>query len=233
LLALLIALWPACAAAGQLEEKPPAPETPPLHAAGGWPTDLTADTKKPGRTAEQQAQLDAVTHELARLARDFGPDSVVLQSKFLIGSMAAGAIGPTEVRVAGPSPSSDDHLEIDIETGLYFSGKTTTIQSRTDKVWNDVALPVLDGMKSFLIEPANLDLVFLFDVQDDALTPEALDPTVDSRHEAFHVKLSHATLADIAVDKVEGDAVRQQAELTPVTTVPRPGRPGQPASSTQ
>jgi hypothetical protein len=213
-------------AAAQLEPPQAAPgQKVPDHAAGGWPTDTTGDDKKPARTPEQQAHLDSVSGELRRIANTHGPDSVVLQAKFLMRAMSAGPLGATEVRV-GPStgPSGPEHLEIDVETGLYFSGRTTTAESRRETVWNQVVLPVLDEMVSFKIEPVNLDLVLLFDVQDVA-GPEALDPTAEARHEAFRVRLSREMLDDMAVDKLAGDAVRAKAELTEAVTVARPATP--------
>jgi len=192
----------------------------PAHAAGGWPTDTTGDSAKPPRTAEQQAAIDAVANELKRLANEFGPDSVVLQAKFLIRAMGAGAMGPTEVRVAGPSPGlAPAHLEIDIETGLYFDGKTTTAEARRDTVWKDVAVPVLDEMVSFKIEPTHLELVFLFDVQEVA-PGFSLDPTEPARHEAFRVRLSRDVLEDLIADRLVGDAVREKVAFTEPATVP-------------
>lgn len=201
----------------------PAPgQQVPAHAAGGWPTDTTGDDKKPARTAEQQAALDSVAGELKRLANECGPDSVILQAKFLIRSMAAGAIGPTEVRVAGPSSTASDHLEIDVETGLYFDEDATTAETRRDTVWKDVASPVLDEMVSFKIQPSSLDLVFLFDVQQKA-ADGSLSPTQDARHEAFHVRIDSKVLDEIAADRLNGDAVRERAVLTPASVVVRPG----------
>lgn len=193
----------------------------PPHAAGGWPTTLTDDDQKPKRTPEQQARLDEVAGELKRLANDFGPDSVVLQSKFLIRSMSSGAMGPTEVKVAGPSPSAAGHLELDVETGLYFDGRTTTPESRRETVWKDVALPVLEEMKSFKIEPSALEVVFLFDVQD--LEPGLhLDPTEPARHEAFRVQLSKPLLDEMVADTVVGDAVREKVTISAPVPVERP-----------
>lgn len=198
----------------------PAPgEVVPPHAAGGWPTDLTGDDQKPKRTPEQEAHLHSVAQELKRLANTHGPDSVVLQSKFLVRSMSAGAVGPTEVRVAGPSAvAGDGHLEIDIETGLYFDENTTTEESRRETVWKDVALPVLDEMLSFKIDPAGLDLVFFFDVQKKTGERD-FDPTEAHRHEGFRVTLGAPLLDDLATNEVAGDAVRTKVDLKPSPAV--------------
>lgn len=199
----------------------------PAHAAGGWPNDLTDDSKKPGRTAEQQANLEAVSKELKRLANTNGPDSVVLQSKMLIRSMSAGAVGPTEVRVAGPSKEAgSDHLEIDVETGLYFDEKTTTAESRRDKVWKEVATPVLDEMVSFHIAPESLELVFLYDVQPAANHGELVtfDVSAPASHESFRVRLARPVLEAIVANQIENEAMAEKAVFTPVVAVPKPQR---------
>lgn len=204
----------------------PAPgQVVPPHASGGWPTALTDDDKMPKRTPEQEAHLNSVAQELKRLANEHGPDSVVLQSKFLVKSMSSGAVGPTEVRVAGPSAvAGAGHLEIDIETGLYFDEDTTTEESRRESVWKDIALPVLDEMVSFKIDPAGLDLVFYFDVQK--LTGErTFDPTEAHRHEGFRVTLGAPLLGQMTTDEVAGDAVRAKVDLKPsdaASTNPNP-----------
>lgn len=206
--------------AGSTDAPTPAPgEMVPLHAAGGWPSSTTGDDKKPARTPEQQAQLDAVTNELKRLANEYGPDSVVLQAKLLIRSMASGALGASEVKVAGPSTvAGDGYLELDVETGLYFDGRTTTPESRRDEVWKSVALPVLDQMVTFKIEPGSLEMVLLYDVQD--LEPgTSLDPSAPARHEGFRVQLPRELLAQMIDDQVVGEAVQQKAKMTqPVPT---------------
>ena len=209
----LLAMVTACPAQA-VDAPPPIPapgQSLPAHAAGAWPNSLTDDSKKPGRTPEQQAALDAVTNELKRIAETWGPDAVVLQSKLLIRAMQAGALGATEVKVAGASPvAGPEHLEIDVDTGLFFDGRTSTGQTRSDRVWTEVALPVLDEMKSFRIEPAGLELVLLYNVKD--LEPgTVLDATAPSRHEGVRVTLAKATLADMAEDRLAGEAVRGKA----------------------
>ncbi|MFN2427787.1 MAG: hypothetical protein ABR587_15225, partial [Candidatus Binatia bacterium] len=149
-----------------------------------------------------------------------GPDSVVLQAKLLIRSMGAGAIGATEVRVAGKSMvAGPEYLEIDVHTGLYFDSKTTTAESRRETVWKDVASPVLDEMVSFKIEPAALELVFLYQLQEFTGAP---DPTSPSEREAFRVLLSRDVLEEIVTDRVAGDAIRTKVELQPAIAPPQP-----------
>lgn len=221
-LALSALLAPAPATATDPPIPAPGQQLPP-HAAGGWPTELTGDDKKPERTPEQQARLDAVANELKRLANESGPDSVVIQAKLLVRAMGAGAVGPTEVRVAGESDSAGpEFLEIDIETGLFFDEKTTTADSRRDTIWKDIAVPVLDEMVSFKIEPAALELVFLYDVQDFAAGMDSLvDPNEPAVHEAFRVQLSRAVLEDLIADRLAGDAVREKVVFTPAAPMAR------------
>ena len=222
--AAVLALLACTAASAQTD--PPVPalgQDLPAHAAGGWPTATGGDDKKPARTAEQQAQLDAVAGELKRLANECGPDSVVLQAKLLIRCMSAGAVGPTEVRVADASgPAHPGYLEIDIETGLFFDVKTTTPESRRDTIWKDVALPVLDEMVSFKIDPSAVELVFLYDVQDfSAGTDSVADPGAPSVHEAFRAQLSRAVLEDLISNRLAGEAVREKVVFTPEAVAAR------------
>jgi len=235
MLAAVVALWASqgSARAGQLAaqaqtgelsgQAEPAQEKPPPHAAGGWPTDTTADSKKTPRSAEQQAAIDEVAGELKRLARNYGPDSVVLQAKFLIRSVAAGAIGATEVRVAGPSSEAGPgHLEIDIETGMVFDDLETTPESRRETVWKDLAFPVLDEMASFKIEPPALELVFLFDVKHQGPEVSIVEAT---HHEAFRVRLTREVLDELAADQLGAESLWDRAQLTPAVAVPHPSRP--------
>ncbi|MFN2377113.1 MAG: hypothetical protein ABR538_11290 [Candidatus Binatia bacterium] len=211
--------------AGATDPPIPAPgQSLPPHAAGGWPTATTGDDKKPGRTPEQQAHLDAVTGELKRLANESGPDSVVLQAKLLVRSMGAGSVGPTEVRVAGESATAGPgFLGIVVTTGLYFDAKTTTGESRRESAWKDVALPVLDEMVSFKIEPSGLELVLLFDVQEfGGGEAPAADPTSPSTPEAFRVELGKALLEDLVADRLVGEAVRAQVQFLDVAPPPPP-----------
>lgn len=224
----VVSLFWAGAATGQTDPPVPAPgQNLPAHASGGWPTELTGDAEKPARTPEQQARLDAVANELKRLANESGPDSVVLQAKLLMRSMGAGAVGPTEVKVAGKSAKAGpDFLEIDIETGLFFDGKFTTAELRRDTIWKDIAAPVLDEMVSFKIEPSALELVFLYNVQD---FPAAAEPVADlgapSEREAFRAQLSRAVLTELIDDTLQGEAVRAKVVFTPEVAVAPTGTP--------
>jgi hypothetical protein len=229
----LVLLGPA-AVADAVDREPPiaAPgQSVPPHAAGGWPTSTTGDKKKPARTPEQQAQLDAVANELKRLATEFGPDSVVLQAKILLRCTSAGAVGPVEVHVAGPSSSAGpDFLQLAIGTGLFFDGRTTTPESRRDTVWKDIVLPVLEEMQSFKIDPSGLEFVLSVEVQD--LEPGlVLDPASPAQREAFRVELTREVLEDLVADRVGGDAVRARVRLTPPAPVAVPARAVQPAGT--
>lgn len=234
LFVLAVTLAAGAAAAGDPVVPLPAPgQTVPKHASGAWPSDTSSD-EKPPRTAEQQARLDAVAGELKRIAETHGPDSVVLQSKLLIRSMGAGALGATEVRVAGPSTElGPSHLEIDVDTGIFFDEASTTAESRRDVLWKDIALPVLDEMTSFQIDPGALELVFLFEVQDAARQAGGkLSPTAEARCESFRVRIDHPTLRGISSDELKGDAVRGKVEMTPVAATTRAPRSPYPDPTT-
>jgi hypothetical protein len=221
LMAVALAALVLCSDARAQDAPAPEPDQAgevPKHAAGVW-----AQPSEDRRTPEQRAAVHAVATELRRIANAHGPDSVVLQSKFMIRSMTAGAAGPTEVRVAGPSTgdAGPGHLEIDVETGLIFDESTTTAESRRETVWKDVALPVLDEMASFKIEPEALELVFLFDVQK-IVPGEPVVLAEDAHHEAFRVLMARDVLEDLVADRVVGDAMREKVILTPAVTVARP-----------
>lgn len=223
----LVSLLGASAASATDPPVPAPGQQLPAHAAGGWPTELTGDHKKPERTPEQQARLDEVANELKRLANESGPDSVVLQAKLLVRSMGAGATGPTEVRVAGASAKAGpDFLEIDIETGVYFDDKTSTAESRRDTIWKEIAMPVLDEMVSFKIEPSALELVFLYNVQDFAAgeVPTA-DLGAPSERETFRAQLSRAVLEELIADTLRGDTVRAKVLFTPEVAAAPTGTP--------
>lgn len=214
---VLLAVLTLRSPAAWAQDEPPIPapgQKLPPHAAGGWPTSTTGDDEIPGRTPEQQARLDAVTGELKRLANQYGPDSVVLQSKLLVRSMSAGAAGATEVRVAGPAADDPGALEIVVDTGLFFDSATTTAKTRRDMIWETVAAPVLDEMTSFKIEPAALRLAFLFAVQDFSLgTAGQPDPTGTATREGFHADLSRSLLEDLIADRQTALEVASKIEF--------------------
>lgn len=215
---------------GALAQTPPPEAAPgqvvPKHAAGGWPSDTTGDDKKPERTAEQQANLDAVAAEMKRLANESGPDSVILQAKLLIRAMGAGANGATEVKVAGPSEvAGADYLEIRVETGIEFDGATTTPESRRAKVWKEIAMPVLDEMVSFKIDPSALELVFYYEARGggpkDGNTADD-DPSSHQTltREGFRARIPKATLEKVVSNEIEGDALATVVELEPIASTP-------------
>ncbi|HYC53362.1 MAG TPA: hypothetical protein VEL28_00260 [Candidatus Binatia bacterium] len=159
----------------------------------------------------KRERMNNLAAELRRIASAHGPDSVILQTKLLMRSLAAGAIGPTEVRVAGPSARlGKDYLEIDIDTGIIFAEPETTQNGRTDAIWREVAGPVLEDMKSFHLDPGGLELVFQFGVQATADKPDAAKP---SRFETFSVSLPASKLASAALENQDSEAIRAVADF--------------------
>ncbi|MBI5505603.1 MAG: hypothetical protein HY899_12450 [Deltaproteobacteria bacterium] len=155
--------------------------------------------------------INEVSIELRRIADAHGPDSVALQAKFLLRSAAAGAMGPTEVKVVGPSTRlGAEYLEVVVDTGLFFEEAASSAQDRADQVWSRLAAPALEEMTSFQLKPAGLDLVFLYRVQDlSGSATGALDPSVAGRTERLAVSLDSALLDSVARDQVAGDALRR------------------------
>ncbi len=120
--------------------------------------------------AEQSRErMEALAEELHRIADEFGPDAVVLQTKLLVKSLAAGALGPTEVKVVGPTTyDGRSYLLIAVATGILFDEAEGSPESRADYLWRRIAAPVLDGMGSFNMDPGGLQLELGFGVQDMA-----------------------------------------------------------------
>ncbi len=171
-------------------------------------TDLQAPN---ARDEAAKTAIGEVTAELRRIADEHGPDSVALQAKFLLRSTAAGALGPTEVKVAGPSKRlGADYLEIVVDTGLFFEEGTSTPADRADLVWRMLAGPALEDMTSFQLKPTGLEVVFLYKVQNlsDSVTGK-LDPSLPGRAETLAIALDHTLLESVARDEVAGDALRR------------------------
>ncbi|HYB97686.1 MAG TPA: hypothetical protein VEC57_00990 [Candidatus Limnocylindrales bacterium] len=159
--------------------------------------------------AVTREKMNTLAAELRRIASAHGPDSVILQTKLMMRSIAAGAVGPTEVRVAGPSARlGPEYLEIDVDTGIIFAEPETTQNGRTDMIWRQVAGPVLEEMVSFNLEPHGLELVFLFGVQQ---TNEDPDPAKPSRFERFSIWLPADKLESAATENHTADAIRGAA----------------------
>jgi len=169
--------------------------------------DEAADANDPKNA---NAKLTELTSELRRLADQYGPDSVALQAKLLLRAGVAGALGPIEVKVAGPSARlGSEYLEVVVDTGLFFDQAQGTAQQRADQVWSGVAEPALEEMTSFDLRPAGLEVIFLYRVQDLSGSPTArIDPSVGGRTERLAIALDRSLLASLARDETVGIALR-------------------------
>lgn len=159
------------------------------------------------RAATEQ-KVQSLTQELARIANDHGADSVALQASLLVETMRAGAVGPSEVRVAGPSPREGaDYLEIDVGTGLIFDADTTDLATCNQRVWSSVAAPVLAKMERFDIRPAGLELVFTYGLQKFSLQEDRdADPSAPQESHTVRFVLPASVLDDLAYRRITTDA---------------------------
>lgn len=161
--------------------------------------------------AATEQKVQALTRELARIANDHGADSVALQASLLIETMRAGAVGPSEVRVAGPSPREGaEYLNIDVGTGLIFDADTTDVATCNQRVWSSVAAPVLAKMERFDIRPAGLELVFTYGLQKFSLHDERrADPREPQASHTVRFVLPASVLDDLADRRITIDAARE------------------------
>jgi len=161
--------------------------------------------------AEKRAM--ALARELGVIAEKHGPSAVALQASFLIETIRAGAVGPSEVRVVGESPRQGaEFLEIDVGTGLIFDADTTDRDRCAEQLWTVVVAPVLDKMESFAMEPAGLDLVFGYGLQHFSthLEPKAdLSAPLEAR--AVHFVIPAKALDDLATDRISIEQLRAAA----------------------
>lgn len=189
----------------------------PSLAGGGEEGGVAADASRAEAVIEetQKSAINDLADELRRIVDSYGPDSVALQAKFLMRCTAAGAVGATEVKVAGPSTRlGGGYLEIDVDTGLLFAEAAGTPQDRADMVWRDLAAPALEEMTSFHLNPAGLEVVFVYRVQDmSASNTGHLDPSIGGRSERLSVALDQELLAAVARDELAGDELRWAADF--------------------
>lgn len=164
---------------------------------------------EPDAGGNKTSMNDVVT-ALKQTGEDHGPDSVALQAKLLTRSTSAGALGPVEVRVVGPSQRlGAEYLEIVVDSGLFFDEAAATRDGRADLIWETLAGPVLEEMTSFDLKPGGLELVFLYQVQDlSGSATGKLDPSSPAHGEALAVALDQKLLAALARDEVTGVALR-------------------------
>lgn len=172
-------------------------------------------------------KMHSLAQELSRIARDHGSDSVALQASLLIETIKAGAVGPSEVRVAGASPrEGQDFLEVAVGTGLIFDADTTDLAACNQRVWTSIAVPVLAKMERFDIRPAGLELVFHYGLQSFSRHDgQEADPTAPHEPHTVRFVLPASVLADLALHRITIEAAlaaSRSAVDDVVQPVPRP-----------
>ena len=189
-----------------------ATQSSPALAQDSRPTTLEAPSG-PASSEATERKAHALAHELRLVAEKHGTDAVALQASFLIETIRAGAVGPSEVRVVGSSTRhGSDYLEIDVDTGLIFDADTTDPSACTDRVWASVVAPVLGKMETFTIKPAGLDLVFVYGRQHFSKHIEA-EPDLSAPQEARRARfvITAKMLDDLALDRISIEQLRATA----------------------
>jgi len=175
-------------------------------------TTLTPPTGPVAAEAVEKKAM-ALARELQVVAERNGPGAVALQAAFLIETIRAGAVGPSEVKVVGESPHQGaEFLEIDVGTGLIFDADTTDAARGADRIWLELAAPVLDKVENFAIEPAGLELVFAYGLQSFSSQMER-KADLSAPHEAHSVRfvMSARALDDLVNDRISIDGLRAVA----------------------
>ncbi len=114
----------------------------------------------------RQRAAQGLASSLQETVRAHGADAVVLQASLLMAALSAGALGPTQVSVIGPTPvAGPEFLRIIVDTGIIFDSDTTNAAGRSDVVWRDVATPALARLVSTDLKPAGVDLVIGYAMQ--------------------------------------------------------------------
>lgn len=172
--------------------------------------------------AATEERVRSLGHELARTVEQHGPDSVALQAAFLLQAMRAGALGPTEVRVAGPSDREGGaYLEIDIDTGVVLDSDVGDSERWDTEIWRSVVAPVLGAMSAFDIRPRGLEIVIRYATQSysDHFERKAdLAMPVEVRMVRF--VLGEQVLVDVAAKLRDLDTVRPEALRASVVAPP-------------
>jgi hypothetical protein len=168
-----------------------------------------------GPVAAEAAERKAhsLANELRAIAKKHGPGAVALQAGFLIETMRAGAVGPSEVRVVGASPRhGEGYLEIDVGTGLVFDADSTDVVACTDRVWAEIVAPVLAKMDTFAIEPKGLVLVLGYATQRFSTHVERkADLSAPQEGHTARFVIPAVALEDLALDRVSIGELRGAA----------------------
>lgn len=157
----------------------------------------------------------ALARELQVVAERNGPGAVALQAALLIGTIRAGALGPSEVKVVGESPRQGaEFLEIDVLTGLVFDADTTDAAHSADRIWVELAAPVLDKLETLAIEPAGLELVFEYGAQRFSTHPEnKADLSTPQEVHSVRFVIPAKTLDDLVSDRISIDQLHTAATV--------------------
>jgi len=154
-------------------------------------------------------RLQSLASELAAIADKYGNDSVALQASLMVESLRAGALAPTEVRVAGPSKQAgSEYLRFEVATGLIFDSRTSSERSCAAEIWRSVAAPVLAKMDGFDIRPAGVEFAFSYGLQDFSLN-QGHRAEADQPYELFSLSIAipAETLAALAAGEISTDDV--------------------------
>jgi hypothetical protein len=224
----------ACLLTGQARAAGPTPEDTALAPAAAA-TATTAEAsdaipasgqgEAPGRSEASEKRMQELAEELRRIADEHGPDAVVLLTKLLIHAGTAGAVGPTEVRVLGPSAAAPELLALEVDSGLFFDPRRADADNRHDKLWQTLIGKSLTEMQSFQISPAGLELTVRYSVQTlDRADGTTIDPTEPAETEVLVFRLDDALLRRI-------EAERPSVEELATWVRPALPEPGIPAAS--
>jgi hypothetical protein len=174
-----------------------------------------------GEPHAAERRMNKVAHELAATAKRHGKDSVALQAGLLIHSLAAGAVGVTEVAVVGESPhAGPQFLEVDVTTGIIFDAEASTPSAQLTHIWQRIAAPTLKNMNSFETTPRGIELVFRYGLQRFADRPEHKpDPLAPAEMRILRLAIPEAALAELTARAIEVDAVLPRATIDDGTRV--------------
>ena len=168
-----------------------------------------------------RAKLEALAEELAETAQRYGPDAVALQALLLVETIRAGALGPSEVTVVGPSPvQGEDYLELRVLTGLLFDRDGSDQLSRAAEVLGLVAEPVLARMESFEFFPRGLELVFVYGIQDFDEDPHGkADPSLPFEERTLRMTIPSHMLAELSGGELGAAELLRRARLREGTQI--------------
>jgi len=158
------------------------------------------------RDGQLRARVEELAAELADTANSYGPDALTVQVLLLMESMKAGALAPSEVEVVGPSPDlGPGHLRIRVDTGIIFEAGAVAVEDSDRRVWDTVARPVLARLESARFEPAGLELLLVYGLQDSGRTSGDLDPTEPFTPRSFALGFTAFVLDELIAGRLAPD----------------------------